>query len=467
MEPPSYNVSRVWSTAFHAGIGGFIMGYNIGVFTSCQPCIAAVLSWGDSASYLIPVMTAINFLGGFFGALFSGFLKSFGRRKSIMLADWITVVGAVVVVIPFTITFGIGRFLLGIASGMFNSLCPLYINEKTPKEMSGKVGALFQIYGCLGVFAAYAMALPLPTGNYEHESMTYWWMVIFSSQIILALVQFVLFKKVFRLDTPTSLIDRGLDDKALRSMCEVYPKDEALNRLSISFSNSSFASRLSPTAETKKVDHSYAQLLLCQGGRGKMMRIGIMASFVQEFSGIIPILAYLTSIFDDFGGGVLMSRGLTTVSGLVKLLSVMAVLPYIDKWGRRPIFIAGSLLMGVFMGLVGVFGTFITVSYYIPFLFIECFLIAFEASAGPLCWIYCGEILCPKGMSIAIALNWLFMTITALSFPFCIDLFGIGFTFLGYCAINILCAVYCWLDFIETKELDKNTIQGLLLGNKS
>lgn len=466
MEPPSYNLSRVWSTAFHAGIGGFIMGYNIGVFTSCQPCIASVLNWGSSSTIWIPIMTALNFLGGFFGALFSGSLKSFGRRKSIMLADWITICGSIIVIFPFTFTFGIGRFALGFASGMFNSLCPLYVNEKTPIEVSGKVGTLYQVYACIGVLAAYAMALPLPTGDYDHNVMTYWWMVIFSSQLILALLQFFLFKKVFRLDTPTSLIDRGLDSKALRSMCEVFPKDEALLRLSVGFSESSFANKMSPTNEVKKIEHSYAQLLFCKGGRGKMIRIGIMASFVQEFSGIIPILAYLTFIFDDFGGGVFLSRGLTTVSGLVKLLSVMAVLPYVDKWGRRPIFIYGSISMGIFMGLVGVFNLFAEVSYFVPFVLIECFLIAFEFTAGPLCWIYSGEILCPKGMSIAISFNWLFMTITALSFPFLLQIFGIGFTFLGYCAINLLCALYCWVDFIETKGLDKNTIQASLFGHK-
>jgi len=326
---------------------------------------------------------------------------------------------------------------------------------------------LYQIYVCIGLFASYAMALPLPTGNYEHEVMTYWWMFSFSSQLFLALLQFLMFKKNFRLDTPTSLIDRGLDDKALRSMCEVFPKDEAMNRLSVGFSESSFANKLSPINEVKKIEHSYPQLLLCKGGRGKMMRIGIMASFVQEFCGIIPILVYLTFIFDEFGGGVFLSRGLTTVSGLVKLVSVLAVLPFIDNWGRRPLFIYGSISMGIFMGLVGVFNLTAEVSYFIPFVLIECFLMAFEFSTGPLCWIYSGEILCPKGMSIAISSNWLFMTITAISFPFLLDVFGIGFTFLIYCGINLFCALYCWVDFIETKGLDKNTIQASLLGLKS
>jgi SP family arabinose:H+ symporter-like MFS transporter len=211
------------------------------------------------------------------------------------------------------------------------------------------------------------------------------------------------------------------------------------------------------------MEHGYKQLLFCKDGRAKMMRLGIMASFVQEFSGIIPILSYLTTLFNSFGGGVFLSRSLTTISGAVKMLSVMSVLPFIDKWGRRPIFIFGSIFMGLFMGLVGVFSEFVESNFLIPFFLIELFLFAYEASAGPLCWIYTGEILCPKGMSIAISSNWLFMTITALSFPFLIELFGVGFTFFIYSAINFACAVYCWLDFIETKGMDKGSIQAILM----
>ena len=452
----------MWKTALHAGIGAFIMGYNIGVFTSCQPCVAATLGWGSSTELLIPIMTAVCFIGGFFGSLFSGTLKMFGRRKAIMLADWVTIVGSCIVIIPFTPCFGIGRFILGFSSGMFNTLCPLYINEKTPKEMSGKVGAIFQVYACAGVLVAYALALALPTGDYDSDPMNYWWMFMFSWQGLLAFAHFLMFKVYFRLDTPVSLLDRGLDEKAVRSLCEIYPKDEAIKMVSKDDNKGSIASYNSTLSTSKRMEHGYMQLLFCKDGRGKMMRLGIMASVVQEFSGIIPLLAYLTTIFNAFGGGVFISRSLTTVSGFVKIVSVIIVLPFIDKWGRRPIFIWGSIFMGLFTTLVGVFSEFVHTSYIVPFLLIELFLVAYEASSGPLCWIYCGEILCPKGMSIAISSNWLFMTITALTFPFLIDLFGIGVTFFIYGSLNFLLAFYSWADFIETKGLDKNSIQSLL-----
>ena len=462
MEPRSINSSRVWTTAIHAGIGAFVMGYNIGVFTSCQPCVAATLGWGSSAELLVPIMTAVCFIGGFFGSLFSGNLKKFGRRKAIMLADWVTIVGSCIVIIPFTPCFAIGRFILGFASGMFNTLCPLYINEKTPKEMSGKVGAIFQVYGCAGVFVAYTLALALPTGDYNTDPMNYWWMFMFSWQGLLGLAHFLMFKVYFRLDTPVSLLDRGLNEKAVRSLCEVYPKNDALKMICQDDDKGSFLSYDSSPTAAKRLEHSYSQLLFCKDGRAKMMRLGIMASVVQEFSGIIPLLAYLTTIFNSFGGGVFLSRSLTAVSGLVKILSVMAVLPFIDKWGRRPIFIWGSIFMGVFTALVGVFSDFVQTSYIVPFLLIELFLVAYEASSGPLCWIYTGEILCPKGMSIAISSNWLFMTTTALTFPFLIDLFGLGITFFIYGGLNFILALYCWVEFIETKGLDKNAIQSLL-----
>lgn len=456
----NYNSRRVWSSALHAGLGSFIFGYNVGVFTSTQPCVASTLHWGSDKALLIPLMTALLFVGGFAGALTTGFLKTFGRRKSIMLADWINVVGVVIIVLPHTIAFGVGRFVTGFSSGIFCSLCPLYINERTPAAISGKVGAIVQVYACLGVLVAYGLALPLPTGDYDNDPFTYWWIGMFAFQGLVALLQFFLFKTKYRLDTPTSLIDRGLEGKALRSLLEVYPKEHAhsiMGDLTCSPVSSPKASVMSIAQ-----NYVYSDMLCCKKGTGKMMRLGIMACVIQEICGIIPILSYATTIFASFGDGVFIARLLTFVSGIVKTLSVMGVLPYIDMWGRRKIYIIGPIFMALFLFLIGIFSEVIEVNYIIPFLCIEGFLIAFEGSVGPVCWIYCGEVMNPKGMSIAISINWLVMALTSFTFPYLIDAFGQGVTFWIYAMANVLSTIYACVDFIETKGLDKKQIQELL-----
>ena len=459
----NYNYKRVLSSALHASLGSFIFGYNVGVFTSVQPCVSSSLGWGSSESSLIPLMTAIMYMGGFMGALLSGALKRFGRRKSIMLADWINIIGVCIIVIPHTISFGIGRFITGFSSGMFCSLCPLYVNERTPPQISGKIGAIIQASSCLGVVFAYGLALPLPTGDYSNNPFTYWWIGMFAFQAPVALLQFYLFKTTHRLDTPASLMDRGLEEKAMRSLLEVYNQDYA-HSLIQGLNGSILGSPESPAANRQNFE--YKELLCCKKGTTKMMRLGVMTCVIQEMCGIIPILSYTTSIFSSFGGGVFVSRLLTFVSGVVKMGSVMSVLPFIDKWGRRPIYIIGPLAMAAFLFLIGVFSELVEVFYIIPFLCIEGFLIAFEGSVGPVCWLYCGEIMSPKGMSIAIAVNWLCIIITVFTFPYLVDAFGKGVTFWIYAGINLMSAGYAYFEFIETKGMDKKQIQDILAGQQ-
>ena len=124
-----YKPYKVWITAFHAALGSFIFSYNIGLFTSSQPCVAASLDWGDEKDTYIAVMSALLPLGALFGSLGSGYVSKYiGRRQNLIIADLIIITASVITVIPFTFCFGLGRFLSGIGIGNFSILCPLYIN---------------------------------------------------------------------------------------------------------------------------------------------------------------------------------------------------------------------------------------------------------------------------------------------------------------------------------------------------
>ena len=113
-------------------------------------------------------MSSLLPLGAMFGALGSGcFSKNIGRRKNLIIADIIIIVASITTVIPFTITFGIGRFLSGIGIGNFSILCPLYINEFSPSDISGKIGSMMMLSGCTGTLFVFGIALALPTENYN------------------------------------------------------------------------------------------------------------------------------------------------------------------------------------------------------------------------------------------------------------------------------------------------------------
>ena len=109
------------------------------------------------------------------GASVSGnLMNSIGRRKAIMTLDIIMIIGSLASAIPFTISFGIGRFICGIAAGMGMTIPPSFVNEISPDEMMPKVGPSVQVSANIGIILSYSIGLPLPTRNLSNEKFNYW-----------------------------------------------------------------------------------------------------------------------------------------------------------------------------------------------------------------------------------------------------------------------------------------------------
>lgn len=60
-----------------------------------------------------------------------------------MLLDVVVIVGCLLTSIENFFTILIGRFIEGIAAGANNSIIPLYVNEITPLQISGKMVIYF------------------------------------------------------------------------------------------------------------------------------------------------------------------------------------------------------------------------------------------------------------------------------------------------------------------------------------
>ena len=58
-----------------------------------------------------------------------------------------------------------GRFLFGVAAGMYSVVVPKFINETAPIELKGSYGAITQFYVTFGIMIAFLMALPVPSGT--------------------------------------------------------------------------------------------------------------------------------------------------------------------------------------------------------------------------------------------------------------------------------------------------------------
>ena len=458
-----YRKKKAWFTAINAVLGNFIFSYNMGVFTSCQPAVASSLGWGSDTNTYIAVMSSLVSFGALFGALFAGLSARYiGRRQNMIVADFVIIAAALITVIPFTPTFGIGRFLSGFGIGNFSVLCPLYVNEISPVEISGRLGSLMQLFGCIGLLFAYGFALALPTGQYEGNPRTHIWILMFLFQGVVAIMQLLLFKFYFTKETAPWLMNKGYEAKALDSLKFIY-NDSSAEEMMKKFNKSTTS--LSRPDEVAKYDFSYREIFTCTSATKKAMRLGLLISIFQQFTGINAILSYATTIFGEFGSGVFIARLLTLVSGIVKFFATFGLMPLIDRFGRKITLIMGCIAMGISLGIMGFFSLY-SVIFIVPFLFIELYLSFFVMSIGPICWIYSGEILSSRGMSICTAVNWFTAFLVVLFFPFMVAGLGLSITFWIFAMINVLGGVYFWLDMIETKGMNKTDIQALLASQR-
>jgi len=456
-----YSSNKVWRVCLVASLGSFVFGYNVGVVNSTLGVVASVFSWGNHKSILTALVAGSMPFGAMVSSVFSGNLSNkIGTRGALMVSNLITLLGAVVTVIPFTVSFGIGRFISGLSVGIYATLVPLYINETAPTEMSGKLGTLVQIQITTGILLAYTFALVLPTGDYTSNSLTNWWMAMFGFQAVFSMAQFLLFLYVYKLETPVWLWTRNLRESALESLEQVYSKEgaqEVLDRMDSAIDRSSICSL------NYGVDLSYLDLFLCKQGTSRIMRLGYLNNFFKQFSGINAILTFSTSIFEDLGGGVFVSRVFTVVVGIINALPAVVASSLVDKFGRKVLLVSGFVGMAVCQLFSGFFaGLLSSSSIVFPVLCILLYMLFFATSTGPICWLYCGEILTPKAMSICTAFSWFCNALALFTFPPLKELLGIDLVFWIYTAVCAVGFVYFAVDMLETKGLSKQQIQRLL-----
>ena len=145
-----------------------------------------------------------------FGALIAGPISRIGRWRSIMFCNVLVIIGNILQF--FWSNWGMflaGRAIFGVAAGGFSCVCPKYINEVSPKVISGPAGAMFQVMVALGVFLSLIVTFPFDPVNDEPIRVDLCLYILFGIPIALALIQSALLITIFTYDTPRILNQKG------------------------------------------------------------------------------------------------------------------------------------------------------------------------------------------------------------------------------------------------------------------
>jgi SP family arabinose:H+ symporter-like MFS transporter len=182
--------------------------------------------------------------------------------------------------------------------------------------------------------------------------------------------------------------------------------------------------------------------------------VGVLLAVFQQFSGINAIMYYAPEIFKAAGSSTDSAFRQTVTVGAINLVFTFVAIGFVDKMGRRPLLIIGTLLQTLALGLVGYAfatghkGDLLQIG-------ILMFVAAFAMAMGPVAWIVNSEIfpnkLRGRAMSVAVFTLWLACYAVSQTFPMLLERFGPAATFWIYAACSLLSTVFVIALVPETK----------------
>src|SRR5690554_4973474 len=230
--------------------------------------------------------------------------------------------------------FNVYRVVGGIGVGLASAISPVYIGEIAPANIRGRLVSINQFAIIFGMLVVYFVNWGIANGQSIEWINAIGWRYMFLSEAIpAALFGILLF---FVPETPRYLSLTNRHDEALKVLTKINGAEVAKGIL---------------TDIRNTVEHHSGKLW----SYGKLVIIiGILLSIFQQFVGINVALYYAPRIFESMGAARDASFLQTIIMGLVNVIFTIIAIVTVDKFGRKPLLIIGSI--GMTVGMFGVAG---------------------------------------------------------------------------------------------------------------
>jgi SP family xylose:H+ symportor-like MFS transporter len=450
MENKTYNSAYIFGITLIATIGGLLFGYDTAVISGAEKAIQAYLiNPLAMGSFAHGATVSSALIGCIIGGLISGFLSNrLGRKKSLQMAGFLFFTSALGSAYPeflffergnpsegLLVMFNFYRIWGGIGVGLASAVCPTYIGEIAPAGIRGRLVSFNQFAIIFGMLVVYFVNWGIANGQTITWINEVGWRYMFASEAIPSGLFFVLL--FFVPETPRYLALVHDEQKALGVLKKINATKEQAEDI--------LREIISTISETTKAKiFSYGK---------KIIVIGILLSVFQQFVGINVVLYYAPRIFESMGVARDASMLQTIVMGFVNVVFTVLAIVTVDKWGRKPLLITGSIGMAVGMIAIAVLSYFDIISI-LTLLFIVLFTASFMMSWGPICWVYISELFPNKirgqAVAVAVAAQWAANYLISSTYPGMME-FSSVFTYGFYGVMAILSALFVWKIVPETK----------------
>ncbi len=465
-----------------AVLGGLLFGYDTAVISGAEKGLQAFFLGATDFVYtdaIHGITSSSALLGCILGSALSGWLAArLGRKPTLICAGVLFLVSAIGSYYPeffffaygkpsldLLVAFNVYRIIGGVGVGLASAICPMYIAEVAPSNLRGTLVSWNQfaiIFGQLVVYFVNFLILGEHTNPViekigetlyaVHPSSDPWtistgWRYMFGSEAYVAAVFTILV--CFVPESPRYLALNGNDSRALAILSRINGKKAA----------DAILRQIKETV-TVKSERLFSFGIM-------VIFVGVMLSVFQQAVGINAVLYYAPRIFDSMGMGNPMVQ--TVIMGIVNIVFTLVAVFTVEKLGRKPLLIWGSI--GMAIGALGVaLSNIVEVNPLVPVVCIMVYSASFMFSWGPICWVLISEIfpntIRSAAVAIAVAFQWIFNFIVSSTFVpmYNMSLGSMGDKFghmFAYALYGLICIVAAWFVYRLVPETKGKTLEDM------
>lgn len=427
-----------------AALGGFLFGYDSGVINGAIGALQVAFGASDIASGFNVASMLLGCAAGAF--LAGGVADKFGRRPALFAAAVLFGVSAWGSGIATnSLEFIIYRLIGGFAVGAASIISPAYISEIAPAAYRGRLASLQQMAIVLGLFAAFLVnyLLALAAGG---ASDVFWfgfqaWQWMFWAELVPVVLFFI--GLLFIPESPRFLVAAGRLDRAaevLRKVSSIGSVDRQIDEIQA----------------TLRKDHRPSLRDIFISGSGKLHPIvwtGLALAALQQFVGINVVFYYGEVLWRAAGFTEADALKINVIGGIINVASTLVAIALVDRWGRKPLLLTGSLGMALTLGTLAViFGTAAVgtdgklslspAAGLTALIAANAYIVAFGMSWGPVMWVILGEMFPNqmRGAALAVAglSQWGSNFLITMTFPVLLSGVGLGGAYALYTAFALL-----------------------------
>jgi len=454
-DPPSGSNMYVIGISTAAAIGGFLFGFDSGVVNGTVQALAAAFGTQAAATGFAVASVLLGCALGAFGA--GTLANRIGRRPTMLLTSVLFLVSALISGAAGSVgVFIASRIMGGIGIGAASVLAPMYIAEVAPAHLRGRLASLQQLAIVTGLFCAFLsndilVQLAGRAGAvFWFGAETWRWMFWMGAVPSAAYLLGVLLIP----ESPRFLVISGRQKQAWQIFARIGGDADAL---------------VTKVEESLQGEHKLRLSDIFVPGTHRIASVVWVAmglAALQQLVGINIIFYYGELLWKAAGVSEQGALRINLLTGLVNILATIPAILLVDRVGRKPLLLGGSIGMALTLGAMAVvfgtarvdFGGMPVISHAAALSGLAAanlYVIAFAVSWGPVMWVMLGEMFSNRlrgvALGVAGATNWVANFSVTVSFLPLLKAIGFAGAYGLYTLAAIVSVFFVWTAVRETK----------------